>query len=62
MRKMYVLIRKCTHQVTVYSDLTAVAEEMGVVRDTARSRLPYYEDADMIFSQSEYVKSKRGRK
>lgn len=62
MKNVYVLIRKCAKEVMVFGDLTAVASEMGITRDGARLRLPYYENADYIFSSCTYTKSKRGKK
>ena len=62
MKKVYVLIRKCAKESMVFGDLTAVAKELGVCRDTAREWLPYHEDADYIFSSCTYTKSKRGKK
>lgn len=57
----YVIVIKCSKEAFVVSDLTKVGEILGVHRDTARGRLPYWEDSDVIFSAGQLVKSKRGR-
>lgn len=58
----FIIVEKCAHRITGYTDITACAERLGVHRDTATVMLPYWENADLIFGQCEVVKSRRGRK
>lgn len=58
---MYLLIRKCTKEAVVYRDLTALASELNLHRDTVKRMIPY-EDLDIMVLVCEFVKSRRGKK
>lgn len=58
--KVYVYVDKINQTAIAFADYTELANEIFRPLYWVKSRLPYYEDKDIMIIKAERVKSKRG--